>query len=73
LRLPVLKPREIVRALERAGFIREHQTGSHIILRHPETAHKVTVSWHNSDLKRGTLAGILREAGITASDFRRFL
>lgn len=73
MRMPSLKPREVVGALERAGFIVERQTGSHVILRHPERAHKVTVPWHNRDLKRDTLASILRQAGLTASHFRRLL
>ncbi len=33
-RLPALKPREIIRALERAGFFIHHQTGSHAQLKH---------------------------------------
>ena len=31
--LPALKPREILRALTRAGFVVHHVTGSHYILK----------------------------------------
>jgi len=56
-RLPVLKPKAVVRALERAGFLVHHTTGSHYILKHPERPLlRVTVAWHNRDLKRKTLA-----------------
>ncbi len=34
-RLPVLKPREVLRALERGGFFVHHVSGSHTILKHP--------------------------------------
>jgi predicted RNA binding protein YcfA (HicA-like mRNA interferase family) len=30
--LPTLKPKEVLKALQRAGFYIHHQTGSHIVL-----------------------------------------
>jgi len=35
-RLPVVKPREVLRALQREGFFIHHSTGSHYIPKHPE-------------------------------------
>ncbi|MGA2589149.1 MAG: type II toxin-antitoxin system HicA family toxin [Bryobacteraceae bacterium] len=35
-RLPVVKPKDVIRALERAGFFIHHSTGSHHILKHPD-------------------------------------
>ena len=73
-RLPPCRPRVVVRALLRAGFSVHHTTGSHFILRHP--AHprtRVTVPMHNRDLKRGTLASILRQAGLSREDFVELL
>ena len=35
-KLPVLKPTELVRLLERLGFQRIRQKGSHLYLRHPD-------------------------------------
>lgn len=32
-RLPSVKPRQIIQALERVGFGVDHQTGSHVVLR----------------------------------------
>ena len=34
-RLPALKPKEVIRALERAGFFIHHTSGSHRILNTP--------------------------------------
>jgi predicted RNA binding protein YcfA (HicA-like mRNA interferase family) len=38
-RLPVLKPKEVLRARLRAGFEIHHQSGSHAQLRNPQKPH----------------------------------
>lgn len=35
-RLPAVKPKEVLRALGRAGFFIHHTSGSHHVLKHPE-------------------------------------
>jgi predicted RNA binding protein YcfA (HicA-like mRNA interferase family) len=70
-RLPAVKPREVLRALERAGFVIHHVTGSHYILR--KGVLRVTLTWHNRELKRGTLASIIDQAGLTVSEFVELL
>jgi predicted RNA binding protein YcfA (HicA-like mRNA interferase family) len=72
--LPALRPRQVLRALQRAGFFIHHTSGSHHILKHPDKPHlRVTLPFHNKDLKRRTLAAILDQAGLTAEDFQQFL
>ena len=72
--LPVVRPRQLIRALERAGFFVHHSRGSHRYLRHAEKPGiLVTVPSHNRDLKRGTLAAILRQAGLSADQLRELL
>ena len=70
-RLPSLKPLEVLRALERAGFYVHHQRGSHAQLRHPaDSAKRVTVPIHTGfDIPRGTLRAILKQAGMTPEQF----
>ena len=68
-RLPQVKPKELVRALERLGFVIRRQTGSHCILKHPETKRMTSVPMHNGDIKRGLLYGILKQAGIEDQKF----
>jgi predicted RNA binding protein YcfA (HicA-like mRNA interferase family) len=64
--LPVVTPRQLLRALERSGFFIHHVRGSHYYLKHPgRPALRVTAPFHNKDIKRGTLRAILREAGLT--------
>jgi predicted RNA binding protein YcfA (HicA-like mRNA interferase family) len=72
-RLPVVRPRQAVAALKRAGFVEDHQRGSHLFLWHPERSAAVVVPMHARDLKRGTLKGILAQAGLSEEEFRDLL
>jgi predicted RNA binding protein YcfA (HicA-like mRNA interferase family) len=54
--LPALRPAKVLKALERAGFYIHHTNGSHHFLKHPDkSALRVTISMHNTDIKRKTL------------------
>jgi len=72
-RLPTLKPREIIRVLEHAGFEIDHQTGSHIVLRRTTDNCLVVVPWHNRDLGRGLALRIIKSAGLTRDEFIELL
>ena len=73
-RLPSLKPRRVLRALQRAGFFIHHTTGSHVILKHPDNpTRRVTLPYHNKDLKRRTLDSIVKQSSLTHDEFRKFL
>ena len=72
-RLPTVKPRQVVRALERAGFEIDHQTGSHIVLRRASDNSRVVVPWHNRDLGRGLTLRIIKSAGLTRDQFIQLL
>jgi len=69
-RLPVLKPREVLRALQPAGFEIHHQSGSHAQLRHPDKPHlRVTVPRHDRfDLPTPVLKSILRQAELSVEE-----
>jgi len=61
---------EAVRALQRLGFVRIRQRGSHLILKKqtPEGAVGCVVPLHR-ELAIGTLHGILKMAGIEPDEF----
>ena len=63
---PVLSGQELIRALEKFGYVQVRQKGSHVRLRHPSDARRkpVTVPLH-STIAIGTLRKILRDAEIT--------
>lgn len=62
------KPNDVARFLEKSGFTLFRQRGSHAQYRHPD-GRKTSVPMHRRELKRGTLHGILKQAGFTLEDF----
>jgi predicted RNA binding protein YcfA (HicA-like mRNA interferase family) len=72
--LPILSAREVVGALQRAGFVVERQTGSHMVLAHDERRRVAIVPMHaGRDIPTGLLKGILRQAGLSGDEFRGLL
>ena len=59
-----LKSREVIKAIEAAGWFEVRQAGSHKQFRHPEQPGIVTVPHPNSDLAIGTLKSIERQSGV---------
>lgn len=61
-----------MRALERVGFYFKRQEGSHIILRRDAPFAQIVVPDHK-ELDRGTLRGIIRQAGLSVDEFVKLL
>lgn len=72
-KLPVLTPREVIRILERRGFVLDRVKGSHHIYLHPDTKHRAIVPLHHRDLPQGTLLSILKQAGIDRDEIDELL
>ncbi|MCB0062345.1 MAG: type II toxin-antitoxin system HicA family toxin [Caldilineaceae bacterium] len=68
-RLPMVTPREMIALLQQLGFIIDHQTGSHVVLRRESDGLRVVVPWHNRDLGRGLTLRIIKSAGLSRDDF----
>ena len=64
-KLPVLSGQKLVRLLEQVGFKQVRQRGSHVIVRRANAGCVVPL---HKEVKTGTLAGILRQAGLTAEE-----
>jgi len=61
---------EVVRKLRRAGFVFDRQRrGSHQIWRQPASGRRTTVPRHPGDLPEGTVAAIVKQAGLTVDKF----
>jgi predicted RNA binding protein YcfA (HicA-like mRNA interferase family) len=65
-KLPRISGPEIVKALQRLGFAVARQRGSHIIMRRGASGCVVP---NHREVKVGTLAGVLRQAGVSAEEF----
>jgi predicted RNA binding protein YcfA (HicA-like mRNA interferase family) len=68
--LPRISGQEAVDALERLGFRRVRQRGSHVVMRRDtaDDSRGCVVPLHR-ELATGTLRGILKQAGVTVSEF----
>jgi predicted RNA binding protein YcfA (HicA-like mRNA interferase family) len=71
-RQPVVSGAGLVKALEKDGWTVVRQRGSHIRLKKPGRRTALVVPLHR-ELRKGTLAGILRDADLDADDVRRLL
>ncbi len=69
MKLPALKPKEVVGMLKKAGYFKVRQRGSHGNFSHPDRPTIVSVPIHNRDLKMGTLRGIIKQTGMEGKDF----
>jgi predicted RNA binding protein YcfA (HicA-like mRNA interferase family) len=66
---PVLKSREVMRILDRLGFIEVRQRGSHIQYRHPD-GQGTTVPFHaGRDISPTLLRQIAKDIGMTIEEF----
>ena len=68
-RVPVLKPREVIRALERLGFVEVRQRGAHHQFRHPD-GRGTTVPYHSGrDIAPPLLRQIIKDIRVTLEEF----
>ena len=65
-KLPRTSGAAIVKALERLGFAKIRQSGSHVIMRRGPTG---CVDPMHREVKIGTLGGVLRQAEVSPEEF----
>ena len=73
-KLPILKPRELIRSLERMGFrLLRKSKGSHQQFQHPD-GRRTTVPVHKGvDIGPGLLRKILRDIEIDVDELNAWL
>ncbi|MBI3289842.1 type II toxin-antitoxin system HicA family toxin [Candidatus Microgenomates bacterium] len=69
---PVVKTKDLVKALQKAGFSKVRQTGSHVYLRHSD-GRLTSVSVHPGTVPLGTMRAILEQTHLTAEKLKKFL
>jgi predicted RNA binding protein YcfA (HicA-like mRNA interferase family) len=72
-KLPAVKPKVAIRALEKVGWRVHRQKGSHVSMHKEGTPNLVTIPMHTKDLPKGTLHGIIEDAGLTIEEFLKLL
>ena len=69
LKLPSVRPAQVKGVLERAGWKKSHQKGSHLYMRKEHVAGPVCVPMHSRDMPKGTLLSILKAASLSRREF----
>ena len=73
-RLPQVTARKLIRVLKSLGFVEHAERGtSHLVFSHPDGRRTLVARHGSKAIKKGTLAGILRDLNISPNEFRRLL
>jgi predicted RNA binding protein YcfA (HicA-like mRNA interferase family) len=73
-KLANIRPKEAIRALERAGWFIHESSGSHVQLKHPKKPGRITIPYHSRfDLPKHILKSIINQAGLTNKQFFELL
>lgn len=67
MKLPLLSGKQVVKTLERLGFVEIHRKGSHVKMKHNDG--RLIVFPFHDEVDRFTLKGALRDAEIQLEDF----
>lgn len=72
MKLPIISELDVIKRLKKAGFIAVRQKGSHVRLEKSigEKIIKLTIPLH-SEVKKGTLNKIIKDAGLTLEEFKK--
>jgi len=68
-KLPVISGKRLSVILEKVGYLIDHQTGSHIILRNENAPYRRLTIPNHPEIAKGTLRAIIRQAGLTIDEF----
>jgi predicted RNA binding protein YcfA (HicA-like mRNA interferase family) len=72
-KLPVISAPKLVKILSKLGYYTDHQTGSHIILRHNKPPFRRLTIPNHKEIAKGTLGAIIEDAGLTRDEFLSLL
>ena len=72
-KLPVRSGKDLVKIFAKLGYEFDHQTGSHLILRHQNPPYRRLTIPNHKEIAKGTLRAIISQAGITLDEFLSLL
>lgn len=70
---PILPPSIIIKALQKIGFYKVSQKGSHVKYRKDGEVKRIVIIPMHDEIAKGTLQSILEQAGITLEEFNKLL
>lgn len=68
---PPLTAKEVIKVLERIGYVFHRQKGSHKV--YFKDTSIVIIPFHSGQLKPGTLRQIIKSAGLSQKEFYQYL
>ena len=71
--LPVVSGKRVCKILAKFGYLVDHQTGSHIILRNENPPYRRLTIPNHKEIAKGTLRAIIRQAGFTLEEFNNLM
>ena len=69
----MLKPQRLIRLLNKLGFEKIRQEGSHIFFKHPDDRTTVIPFHKGRDIGRGLMRSILNDIKLTPKEFLKLL
>ena len=69
VKLPILKPRQVIAAIERMGFVEVRQRGSHKQFRHADGRVTTVPDHRGRDIAPGLLRKILDDIRVEPEEF----
>jgi predicted RNA binding protein YcfA (HicA-like mRNA interferase family) len=73
MKLPTIKPRELIEILNKLNCFKKRQTGSHLIFYCPKQRKIIPVPIHPRDIKKGLVHSIRKELDLTIEEFIKLL
>lgn len=72
--LPAVRARDLIRVALAVGFVLDRQRGSHAVYFREADKRRIVIPIHSgTDLKSGTLRGIIADMGLTPEQFATLL
>lgn len=71
--MPIFSGRHLCKILEKIGYFKDYQTGSHIILRNKNSPYRRLTVPDHKEIAKGTLRAIIKQAGLTTEEFKKLL
>ena len=71
--LSIISGKDLCKILKKIGYIVDHQTGSHIILRNKKYPFRRLTIPNHKEIAKGTLRAIIRQVGLSLNEFKKLL
>jgi len=73
MKIPIIKPRQLITVFKKLNCFQKRQTGSHLIFYCPKQKKIIPIPFHPKDLKEGLVHSIRRELDLSPEEFLKLL